>query len=139
VRVKPSNKRQSDNFYRFKTRNWWCQSHLTNVEKIVVGLRTESGIVDELECIDVQSMPKMYKNYWSDTVCMEFLNEFLTLVKNQLANIDCPHTVFKFDYEPQTSHSIQFTRLFGLNHLSFLPNWYCDQVQQFLSKQSQLL
>lgn len=61
VRIKPSNQRQVFNFHRFKTRNWWCQSYLTNVQKILVGLRTESGIVDELESIDVQSMPKMYK------------------------------------------------------------------------------
>lgn len=61
VRLKPSNQRQTLNFHRFKTRNWWCQSYLTNVSKIIVGLRTENGIVDELETIDVESMPKMNK------------------------------------------------------------------------------
>lgn len=61
VRMKPSNQRQVENFHRFKTRNWWCQSYLTNVPKIVVGLRTESGIVDQLESINVESMPRMYE------------------------------------------------------------------------------
>lgn len=60
-RIRPSNQRQIDNFYRFKTINWWCQSYLTNVQKIIVGLRTENGIVDELESINVESMPKMYE------------------------------------------------------------------------------
>lgn len=61
VRIKPSNQRQVENFHRFKTRNWWCQSYLTNVQKIIVGMRTESGIVDELESINVESMPRMYE------------------------------------------------------------------------------
>lgn len=61
VRIRPSNQRQIDNFHRFKTRNWWCQSHLSNVQKIIVGLRTESGIVNELESINVESMPRMYE------------------------------------------------------------------------------
>lgn len=59
VRMKPSNQRQMDNFYRFKTINWWCQSHLANVQKIVVGLRNQAGIVDALETMDVESLPKM--------------------------------------------------------------------------------
>lgn len=61
VQIKASNQRQVENFHRFKTRNWWCQSYLTNVQKIIVGMRTESGIVDELESINVESMPRMYE------------------------------------------------------------------------------
>lgn len=59
VCLKPSNRRQFNNFYRFKTRNWWCQSYLTNVQRIVVGHRTETGIVDEIESMYVHDLEKM--------------------------------------------------------------------------------
>lgn len=61
VRMKPLNQRLANNFDRFKSRNWWCQSHLTNIPKIIVGFRTENGIVDELKTINVESMPRMYE------------------------------------------------------------------------------
>ncbi len=61
VRLKPSNQRQVDSFHRLKTLNWWCQSYLTNVQKIIVGLRTQAGIVDKLESMNVESMPRMYE------------------------------------------------------------------------------
>lgn len=69
VRIKPMNQRHANNFDRFKSRNWWCQSHLTNIPKIVVGYRTENGIVDELKTINVESMPRMYE-VTSHLVCL---------------------------------------------------------------------
>lgn len=51
------NPRQLRNYHQFKTRNWWCQCILANIDKIIVGLRTERGIVNNLEEIKVSDLP----------------------------------------------------------------------------------
>lgn len=61
VSLKVSNERQMQSFNRFKTRNWWCQSYLANVQKIVVGVRSPNGIVNRLESMNVESMPHKFE------------------------------------------------------------------------------
>ncbi|KAG4073426.1 hypothetical protein HA402_000650 [Bradysia odoriphaga] len=131
VRLKVSNHRQIENFNRFKTRNWWCQSYLAKVEKIVVGVRTQNGIVNTLESVDVASMPQKFERFWSDTVCMDFLDNFLCMVKYVMKDVDCPHTVYKFDHDPNASYSIQCTVLQGPNDCTFIPDWYISEIQKF--------
>lgn len=58
VKLREQNHRQKQNYHRFKLRNWWCQSFLVNIKKIIVGTRTTDGIVNELSTVDVKDIPK---------------------------------------------------------------------------------
>ena len=58
VKLSEQNHRQKQNYHRFKLRNWWCQSFLVNIKKIIVGTRTADGIVNELSTVDVKDIPK---------------------------------------------------------------------------------
>ena len=58
VKLREQNHRQKQNYHRFKLRNWWCQSFLVNIKKIIVGTRTADGIVNELSTVDVKDIPK---------------------------------------------------------------------------------
>lgn len=60
------------------------------------------------------------------------------MVKHQLKDTDCAHTVYKFDYDPKENASIQCTIHQGLNKLSFLPDWYTDEVKKYITKKSVL-
>lgn len=58
VKLREQNHRQKQNYFRFKLRNWWCQSFLVNINKIIVGTRTVDGIVNELSTVCVKDIPK---------------------------------------------------------------------------------
>lgn len=61
VKLREQHQRQQQNYLRFKLRNWWCQSFLVNIKKIIVGTRTDDGIVDELSTLDVRDITKQCK------------------------------------------------------------------------------
>lgn len=58
VKLREQHHKQQQNYFRFKLRNWWCQSFLVNIKKIIVGTRTNDGIVDGLSTLDVKDIPK---------------------------------------------------------------------------------
>lgn len=68
VKRRETNERQKNNFYRFKLIKWWCQSFLVGISKVYFGLRDDRGIVDEIDKMNVNDMPKMAK------VCLNFFN-----------------------------------------------------------------
>lgn len=61
VNLRAINERQKTNFFRYKLRNWWSQCFLANVEKILIGTRSENGIVNELSELDVKSIPRLVR------------------------------------------------------------------------------
>lgn len=50
---------QYKTFIRHKTRNWWCQSFLVGVQDLYVGMRNEKGFVQDIERMEMRSLPKM--------------------------------------------------------------------------------
>lgn len=58
VNLRPIHHRQNRNLLQFKYRNWWCQSILANVPKIIVGTRNDGGIVSEISELIVADIPK---------------------------------------------------------------------------------
>lgn len=61
VKLREQNERQKHNYCRFKLRNWWCQTFLANIKKIIVGTRNEDGIVDDVSVLQVGDIPKQNK------------------------------------------------------------------------------
>lgn len=156
VKLREQHERQKQNYLRFKLRNWWCQSFLANVKKIVVGTRDKSGVVDNLSVLNVKDIPKQNRvgsctfqrylnvsqfilnfyaqiflqNYWSPSVCMEFLNDFLRYVSRTMTDINDPKCVCSFEYDPTKSEYI-FMRTFN-NHdeYTFLPSWFIEEMNK---------
>lgn len=61
VNLRPTHERQITNYLRFKLRNWWAQCFLAKIDKILVGTRSERGIVDELTELEVRNIPKQVR------------------------------------------------------------------------------
>lgn len=61
VKLLEQNERQRQNYFRFKLRNWWCQTFLANIQKIIVGTRNDDGIVDGVSVLHVRDIPKQNK------------------------------------------------------------------------------
>ena len=67
--------------YERKLLKFWIQSFLLGVPKIVVGFRTENGILQSLQELETRSVPGMVKrsgkNSWDGNICINFTAKFL--------------------------------------------------------------
>ncbi|CAH2990099.1 unnamed protein product [Chilo suppressalis] len=77
--------KQENNFRRYKTKKWWCQSFLANIDTIVCGFRDDNGIVEELKVYPIKDLAKMSERFWKPNVCFNFLDTFFTYVKRCLS------------------------------------------------------
>ncbi|CAG9782983.1 unnamed protein product [Diatraea saccharalis] len=77
--------KQETNFRRFKTKKWWCQSFLADIDTIVCGFRDDNGIVEELKVYPIRELAKISERFWKPNVCFNFLDTFFTYVKRCLA------------------------------------------------------
>lgn len=151
VKLREQHERQRKNYYRFKLRNWWCQSFLANVQKIIVGTRTPNGLIEDITTMFVKDIPKqnrvsynkkkldeninvqflILQNFWSPAVCMEFCNQFLKYVSMELAGINNPKHVCRFEYDPINSDTIFMTKYDNTQHENIiLPDWYIECIEK---------
>ena len=75
-----TNDRERTKFER-KLLKFWAQSFLLGVPKIVVGYRSQQGILERLEELDTQSIPEKVrlngKGLWDGQTCINFASSFL--------------------------------------------------------------
>lgn len=129
VKRRETNQRQVDNFHRYKTRNWWCQSFLVNIGKIFVGLRDDRGIVDEIREMNLKELDRDSRQFWSASVCVNFGSQFLAQVTEVMRGADCRDTVYRFEHDSNKFGNIFYSVYEGRNEESFLPDWYCSVVK----------
>ena len=67
--------------YERKLKKFWIQSFLLGVPKIIVGFRTQNGILDHLEELETKTIPGLVKRKgkgsWDGNVCINFAAAFL--------------------------------------------------------------
>ncbi|XP_035227732.1 decapping and exoribonuclease protein-like [Stegodyphus dumicola] len=84
-------------FQRFKSLQWWAQSHVAGVEKIVCGMRDDNGIVHSIAEYETSKLPLIGQGFWDPNVCHNFCNDFLEFLKETVTE-DNPRVVYKLDY-----------------------------------------
>ncbi|XP_065367528.1 decapping nuclease DXO homolog isoform X1 [Calliphora vicina] len=137
VRQGNLNSFQYKSFLRHKTRNWWCQSFLVGVQDLYVGMRNEKGFVQDIERMEMRSLPKLGgQTHWAPWVCANFLLQFLLRLRSIMANENCPHTVYEFYFNAESGR-ITYECLRGKTPHSFLPDWYINLINR-LTKNSNL-
>jgi RAT1-interacting protein len=70
--------------YERKLLKFWAQSFLLGVPKIVVGYRSQQGILQRLEEIETQTIPDRVargKRLWDGQTCINFTSSFLDWIK----------------------------------------------------------
>jgi len=121
------NERQETNFARFKLKKFWGQSFLAGVPKVIVGMRDDSGIVKELKTYDTLNIPnivRQYGNFWEASVCLTFLNKFLSWLK-ETVRVDNADVVYIVSFnEP---FDVINVRLVEDGSERFLPKWFTDE------------
>lgn len=130
TRMKDTTEQQFRNYVKWKLPKWWCQSFLVGVETIYTGFRTRDGHVKEMESLPVREIPKMAQNVWSPAIMMRFGADFLHTVQDVMMDVDCPHTVYKFDYDANKNWNVTYEEFEGKNEFSFLPQTHIDLMDK---------
>ncbi|KAI2799253.1 hypothetical protein RDWZM_006808 [Blomia tropicalis] len=107
-------------FHRKKLIKWWCQCYLGGVDKIICGYKNRN-VVDEIESMDVNQIPRMCVSYWSRGQCFSFLRQFLAFVQQTVVDDD-PNQVYLFSNEDV--FQISSRKLLVNSHFQILPEWY---------------
>uniref|UniRef100_A0A182YMK5 Decapping nuclease n=1 Tax=Anopheles stephensi TaxID=30069 RepID=A0A182YMK5_ANOST len=135
VKRKEATYRQVNNFYRFKTKNWWCQSFLVNVQRLVVGLRDDEGIVREIKIMKLSDIERESRPYWSPAVCMNFCADFLSEVARVMGSTDNSKKIYQFEFDSRESRHVRYRVLEEDAHRdAFLPDWYTRYLDDLQPK-----
>lgn len=95
----------SRNLKFYKLPNWWCQSFIGGVNKIVVGIEDNNFNVREITNFQTKNLPIGAK--WHHNVCKNFLKTFLEKVESDLAFTDESNTTFRYICDPKKCDKIQ--------------------------------
>ncbi|KAI0457993.1 RAI1 like PD-XK nuclease-domain-containing protein [Xylaria acuta] len=117
--------RGMNNFER-KLMKFWIQSFLLGVPKIIVGFRSQSGILTKLEEIQTISIPetaaKRGVRSWNANTCINFANAFLDWLRNTIND----QGVWRISRQPRSS-TIEIVKVYEVGHGSILSeefiNW----------------
>lgn len=125
VKRRETNQRQLENFYKLKSRNWWLQSFLVGIDSIHVGIRNDGGIVEDVQRMKIKELSDVAKlnNYWHGTVAMNFLNDFLKKISNDMKAIDNPYVVYRYTWDPSRSDYVAHHVFEGHQHCFLTPEY----------------
>ncbi|KAJ2946414.1 hypothetical protein O0L34_g12453 [Tuta absoluta] len=125
-------RRHEDSFKRHKMLKCWAQCYLANLHGLLVGYRNNSGIVQRLQYFKTDQIVEYCKDFWSPGPALEFLDYFLTFVKNTfkeyVKQTHGEHSDFKkigpinLEFHIDNNQRIQFTDQCD----KILPDWYVE-------------
>ncbi|XP_022823605.1 decapping nuclease DXO homolog [Spodoptera litura] len=132
------NKRQEQNFKRYKMIRCWCQCYLAGLKGLLVGYRNDDGIIQRVQWFDTEDIVKYCGDEWNPQVAIDYLVYFLNYVENCFKSLkDTPGDLFaskepltlKFDIDNQ--QKITVTKDIYREHV-ILPDWYVYKMQAHL-------
>lgn len=104
---------QYKTFYQHKLMSFWAQSFLAGIPKILVGFRTDRGIIKSIEYIDVNEIPRITRNKatWCPETMLNFGVIFLDWLKQEMIE-SSEYQVYKLSFETSVnSQEFQLTKL----------------------------
>ncbi|KAH3861118.1 decapping and exoribonuclease protein-like [Dreissena polymorpha] len=124
-----THQKQLISFKRFKLIKWWAQSFLIGIPEVICGYRDDDGVVHRLESFNTNTIPSMTKdlyNPWLPNVCFNFLDQFLSFIKDTVTEDDY-RLVHLLEWMP--GKDVLCTRLGRDSQYQFLPDWYTNQQE----------
>lgn len=127
TRIIPRDDQQEKKFRRYKLWNWWSQSYLMGLKRVICGFRDEKGVVRYLKEFNVDTMPAEceQEGSWFRADGLNFCNQFLSFVESNL-NRDNSRVVHLFTYEPQR-REVTCKLLRTPGEYQVLPEWFLKQ------------
>ncbi|XP_040062864.2 decapping and exoribonuclease protein [Ixodes scapularis] len=118
---------QERNFFGNKLLSCWSQSFLTGVPRVMVGFRTAYGEVQSVQEYSVEEMPSLARGQWSDRVCLGFLDEMLSFVKECVTEDD-PNAVYLFTLDPRQDPKVVCKKLSDPGEFQILSSSYLNAL-----------
>ncbi|XP_059139307.1 decapping and exoribonuclease protein-like [Physella acuta] len=119
------NKRQFENFCKYKLIKWWAQSFVIGIPRIVCGFRDDAGIVRKMKDYSLSEIPRIVNSTlhqpWKPTVCFNFLNAFLNFIKINITEDD-ESCVYLVRWKPGSPVTIE--KKGDDSEFKFLPDWF---------------
>lgn len=119
-----TDERRMRNYRKFKLCDWWVESQLSGIPRIIVGFRNDDGIVHTLELLKTEELPEQGQNEWEPSVCINFFIAFLKFMKKRVEQD--PSVVYRFKYIPR--NKIECTKVSESCPLTLLPSWYIEKL-----------
>lgn len=139
-------------FSKYVTPSWWSQLFLHGCDYMYLAEFRDYDTIDSVEKITTSDLVHKYKvvialswslfffikiqfrlqKKWlkSSKERMSFLNLLVEFINLRMTFIDCPHTVYRFEYSPQINKSIQYSVYKGRNEFTFLPDEYVNLLKE---------
>ena len=112
-------------FYQQKLMTFWAQSFLAGIPKILIGFRSDRGIVKSIEYIDVNEIPRITRGKvtWCPETMLSFGITFLDWLSERMRQVeeDC---VFRLSFGGEGCDEIVLQRAVG--YPQFVPKEFKD-------------
>ena len=99
---------------RYKLIKWWAQSYLAGVPKVICGFRDHNTL-------EIPRIVRHERDMWDASICINFLNKFLTWVKSVVAKDD-NKKVYMFSWRTPFIQ-VTVSEMEDESH-AFLPEWF---------------
>lgn len=116
---------QCASFYQNKLMSFWAQSFLAGIPKILVGFRSDSGMIKSIEYIDVNEIPRITRGKvtWCPETMLNFGILLLDWISEQMRQLP-EDEVYRLSYGGSESDEITLKRLEG--YPAFVPSQFKD-------------
>ncbi|XP_011161736.1 decapping and exoribonuclease protein [Solenopsis invicta] len=118
-------------FSQERISEWWNQSYLADIKRIICGLKDKNNIVRMIKEYPVCSLPKLPK--WSCDMnrCKIFCNRFLNKIKRIVIK-DHNECMYKFHWNPSTKNVVNYNEE-APDHEKyfFLKPWFVDKAEEY--------
>ncbi|KAI6182629.1 Decapping nuclease [Aphelenchoides bicaudatus] len=116
-------------FWPEKQMKWWIQSYLVGIERLIVGLRDQAGVVEQLQEVNIQHL-RQSRTGWEPAVCMNFMLNYLDTVRSRLKALP-EGGILLTDYKSNySSYKIREVREDEHAKIQFLPNYFIEHFNK---------
>ncbi|XP_017049882.1 protein cutoff [Drosophila ficusphila] len=108
---------------RTEALKWWVKCFLLGIESLYIAHRDEHAFVHNIQKTSARDLWKSCDQFWSTHVCANFLLRFLAYISQVMAPIDCPSTVYLFEFDAKQG-ILAYKPYPGRNQFTFVADWY---------------
>ncbi|XP_072936025.1 decapping and exoribonuclease protein-like [Epargyreus clarus] len=119
------NHKQERNFKRYKLLRCWCQCYLADLKGLLVGYRTDDGIIQYLQWFDTPEIVSYCKDAWNPQRAVDYLDYILTYIQNifqEQKHLNLTTLQFELCSDGRILIS-------NLESDKILPNWYTERIK----------
>lgn len=116
---------QYASFYQNKLMSFWAQSFLAGIPKILIGFRSDRGLIKSIEYIDVNEIPRITRGKvtWCPETMLNFGILLLDWLSEQMRLLP-EEEVYRLAYTGHESDEIALKRVEGCT--TFIPSHFKD-------------